>query len=62
MFVPFVVSYTNTCLFRLRLKGGRQHFWEKFEKDGKKELHERDDDKHHKGHEAEEVSAGPQQL
>lgn len=50
------------CLFGLRLKGGGQHLWEQFEEDGKKELHEGDDDKHHEGHQTEEVSTGPHQL
>lgn len=54
--------YTNTCLFGLRFKCGGQHFWEQFEEDGKKKLHERNNDKHHEGHQTEEVSAGPHQL
>lgn len=57
-----VCVYMNTCLFGLCLKGGRQHLREKFEEDGKKELHERNDDKDHEGHQTEEVSAGSHQL
>jgi len=51
-----------TCLFGLRLEGGGQHLREEFEEDGKKELHERNDDEHREGHQAEQVNAGPQQL
>lgn len=57
-----VCVYINTCLFALSLKGGGQHLREEFEEDRKKELHERNDDKHHKGHQTEQVSAGPHQL
>lgn len=57
-----VCVYMNTCLFTLCLEGGGQHLWKEFEEDRKKELHERNDDKHREGHQTEQVSTGPQQL
>ena len=57
-----VCVYMSTCLFGLRLEGGGQHLWEQLEEYGEEELHERDDDKHHEGHQTEKVSAGPHQL
>lgn len=57
-----VCVYLSSCLFGLCLEGGGQHLWEKLKEDWKKELHEWNDDKHHEGHQTEEVSAGPHQL
>lgn len=54
--------YMNTCLFGLRLEGGGQHLGEEFEEDRQEKLHERNDDKHHEGDQAEQVGAGPHQL
>lgn len=54
--------YMKTCLFGLRLKSGGQHLREELEEDGEKELHERNNDEHHEGHETKQVSTGPHQL
>lgn len=51
-----------TCLLRLCLKGGGQHLWEELQEDWEKELHKRNNDKDHEGHQTEEVSTGPHQL
>lgn len=52
----------STCLFGLSLEGRRQHFREKFEEHGKKELHEGNNDKDHEGHQSKQISTGPHQL
>lgn len=57
-----VCVYMNTYLFGLCLEGGGQHLRKEFEEDWKKELHKRNNDKHHEGHQTEQVSAGPHQL